>query len=201
MGTVTTMKEASDTSDGHLCADEIMAAFAALSAGDKLKLDGIEGVRRGGTRFSRGELIQETLCLVLLGKRKCPRGITLMAFLAKTMQSIASHDRDQQRLLVPLDAIAPQGESMSATSPVNKAVEDTAADEMRRLARSPETVEEILNLFNDDENAQFVLIAWADGCRGAALREATGLDQADVDYAAKRIRGRMRKLYPNGWTG
>ncbi len=52
--------------------------------------------------------------------------------------------------------------------------------------------------FEDDPEAQLVLMGWAEGLRGAPLREATGLDQARLDYAAKRIRTRMRKLYPQG---
>lgn len=77
---------------------------------------------------------------------------------------------------------------------------DQAADAAMADLHSRETVEAIFNIFDGDEKAQLVVMAWADGCRGAALREATGLDQAAVDYAAKRIRKKMKALYPNGWT-
>jgi hypothetical protein len=60
-------------------------------------------------------------------------------------------------------------------------------------------VQAIYDHFDDDPDAQLVLMGWADGLRGGALREATDLDQAALDYAAKRIRSRMRALYPEGW--
>ena len=68
-----------------------------------------------------------------------------------------------------------------------------------RVAHSVETVGAIIALFDGDEAAQFVIIAWSDGLRGAELRAETGLDQSGVDYAAKRIRKKMREKYPEGW--
>jgi hypothetical protein len=58
-------------------------------------------------------------------------------------------------------------------------------------------VQAIHGCFNDDSEAQLVI--WQDGLRGAELREATSLDQGQLDYAIRRIRTRMRKAYPEGW--
>lgn len=195
MDDVTTAKQASPTPDAHLWADEVVAAFALLSPTDKLKLDAIEGIKRKGTGFGRGQLLHEAFCLAALGKRRCPRDVPLMAFLVQTMRSLASHERERRRGIEPLDDVPPDvltGACQPAEAP--------AADLMERLAHSRETVETIFNLFDGDEKAQLVVLAWADGCRGAALREATGLDQAGIDYAAKRIRKKMRALYPHGWA-
>jgi DNA-directed RNA polymerase specialized sigma24 family protein len=200
MGMGIGMKEAPDSSGENLSAEEIGAAFGSLSAGDKLKLEAIEAIKRSGTRFKSGQLIHEAVCQAILGERKCPRGIAVMAFLVQTMRSIASHERERQRRFVPLVAVPREGEAGSAGPALSRTAESVAVREVERLAQSAETDETNLNMFDGDEKAQLVLMAWADGYRGKDLREVTGLDQAAVDYAAKRIRGKMRKLYPNGWT-
>jgi hypothetical protein len=200
MDDVTAAKQASATPNTHLCAVEVFAAFAALSADDKLKLDAIERIKRWGTGFGRGQLLHEAFCQVVLGERRCPRDVPLMAFLVQTMRSLASHERARQRRTASMDAVAREGSVITVGTAVSETVEAAAADLGQRLAHSRETVEAIISLFDGDEKAQLVIMGWADGCRGAALREATGLDQAAIDYAAKRIRKTMKALYPNGWT-
>lgn len=122
-----------------------------------------------------------------------------MAFLVKVMQSIAYHERTKNRRYrssakldeTSLDAEPAQGNPVAtASSPEHDLLSKEEA----------EAVEAIFGHFEDDEEAQLVLMGWADGLHGRELREATGLDQAGLDYARKRIRSRMRKLYPDGWT-
>jgi hypothetical protein len=181
-----------------LSADEIGMAFNGLSANDKLKLHAIETVYRGGTGFGQSELLQETVCRAIVGDRHCPRSVPLMAFLVETMRSVAHHDRNKRRRSAPLAVVPRHGGSVDGPpdcpsnqlTPEEHLIEQQAAD----------TVSTIHDGFADDPEAQLVLMGWADGLRGKALREATDLDQAALDYAGKRIRNRMRKLYPNGWT-
>jgi DNA-directed RNA polymerase specialized sigma24 family protein len=195
MGNVTATNQESPTPDAHLCADEVVAAFDSLSPDDKLKLGAIEGIKRRETGFGRGQLLHEAFCQVVLGKRRCPRDVPLMAFLVQTMRSLASHDRERRRKIGSLDAVPREGLAMPAATSANQTPEAAAAN-----VHSRDIVEAIFNIFDGDEKAQLVVMAWAEGCRGAALREATDLNQAGVDYAAKRIRKKMKALYPNGWT-
>jgi DNA-directed RNA polymerase specialized sigma24 family protein len=171
-----------------LGADEIIDAFEAISPDDKLKLAAIEAIRRRGTGFAAGELIHEAVCRALTGARNCPRDVPFMAFLAETLRSIASHDRKQRR----------RSESLATdsrdTDPHAPSPED---DLMQKQAAA--AVQAIHGCFDDDPEAQLVLLGLQDGLRGAALREATGLDQGQLDYAIKRIRTKMRKTYPQGW--
>lgn len=178
----------------YLSGVEIGAAFAALSPSDKLKLGVIDDMMRGGTGLGKGDLVQEAILRALDGSRNCPRDVSLMAFLVKSMQSIAGHERTKQRRLVSLTDVA---------ETIDASVVDPAA-----AARSPEddlvekqsaaAVQAIYAAFSDDPEAQLVLMGWTEELRGAALREATGLDQGQLDYAIRRIRARMRKLYPEG---
>jgi DNA-directed RNA polymerase specialized sigma24 family protein len=176
--------------DDFLGADEIIDAFEALSADDKLKLDAIEAIRRRGTRFGRGELLHEAVCRALVGERNCPRGLAFMAFLAMTMRSIASHDRKQRRRMESVGAAALDADP-TATVP--------SPEDQLMQKRDTAAVQAIHGCFNDDSEAQLVILGWQDGLRGAELREATGLDQGQLDYAIRRIRTRMRKAYPEGW--
>ena len=181
-----------------LSADEFIGALNTLAPDEKLALDAIEGIRRRGTAFGEGELIHEAVCRALMGSRTCPRNVPLMAFLAETMRSIAGHDRKQRRRLCPIgepgqpgeDGDGPRGEPAAATPSPEE-------DLLRK--EEAEAVQAIFGDFDDDEEAQLVLIGWQDDLRGAELREATGLNQTQLDYAIRRIRTRMRRKYPQGW--
>lgn len=201
MGTVGTSTEASGSPDEHLCPEDFNAKLAALSSTDKLKLAAIEDHLRRGTGMKPGDLQHEVVCRVWLGKRKCPVGVAVMAFFINAMKSIASHERARRKKQVPLHAVAREGQMAPAATAMASDAEAAAQLVLDRAAHSIETVDEIVAFFDGDEAAQFVIMAWSDGLRGTALRAETGLDQNAVDYAAKRIRKKMREKYPEGWIG
>lgn len=187
------------TAEGDcLSREELITAYGRLSAADKLKLDQIEAIRRGGTGFEPGELLHRALCSGVLGERHCPRSLPLIVFLAQAMRSMASHERERLSKLVSLHEVPREGQSDAC--PVLKQVDALAVVEMERKTRSAEVIDEILAIFKDDEKCQLILMGWIEGYRGEALRELTGLDQGGLDYAIRRIRSKMKKLYPNGWA-
>jgi DNA-directed RNA polymerase specialized sigma24 family protein len=191
-------EEAPVENGDNLSAEEIGAAFDALLPGDKLKLHAIETVFRGGTGFGPRDLIHESVCRALAGNRNCPRGIPFMAFVVETMRSVAHHDREKRHRTVPLSAVPRRRDEAEALP--DRASEQLTPEEHLIEREAEDTVTSIHGQFGDDPEAQLVLMGWADGLRGKTLREATGLNQAALDYAGKRVRNRMRKLYPNGWT-
>jgi DNA-directed RNA polymerase specialized sigma24 family protein len=177
---------------GDLRADEIVEALGALPPDDKLKLARIEAIRRRGTGFADGELLHEAVCRALNGERRCPRDVPVMAFVAMTMRSIASHDRLERRRVA-----SSGGDGQDAAGAARTAAPSPEDDLIQK--QDAAAVEAIHGFFADDQEAQLVLLGWQDGLRGAALREATGLDQGKLDYAIRRIRLRMAKAYPQGW--
>lgn len=193
MNSTTVVRDAPQKQDESLGVDEISAALDALSPDEKLKLAKVESIRRSGTEFGPGELIHETVCRALTGDRKCPRETPFIAFLAMTMRSIADHAR-RDRLRMAASPQATAGER----NPDGHAEPPTPEDSLLEK-ESAARVQLIHEHFEDDSEAQLVLMGWADGLRGKELREATALDQAALDYASKRIRMKMRKLYPDGW--
>jgi hypothetical protein len=196
MGKTSVMRDAGD--DDCLSAAEVAAALDALSRDDKLKLGAIEAIRRGGTGFGAVELLHEAVCRALTGERNCPRDVPFMAFLVETMRSIAHHERKRQRRSVSLTAEPHSGEPVEGNQADPPA---TGASPEDILAEKEDSaiVQAIHGHFEDDPGAQLLLIGWALGLRGVALREETGLDQGALDYAGKRIRIRMRTLHPQGW--
>jgi len=200
MGAVSGKTEATDPPGNYLSAEELIAAYDALSVADKFQLDRIEGVRRGGTSFKRGELLHKAMCGAIFGERRCPRDTPVVAFLAQTMRSLASHERERLARSRPLHEVPREGEATPAPTAVTKAVDAIAIAELERMTRSADTVDSLLALFADDETAQLILLGWVDNCRGKALRDLTGLDQSALDYKIRCIKIKVRKHYPNGWT-
>jgi DNA-directed RNA polymerase specialized sigma24 family protein len=176
-----------------LSAEDLIAAFEGLSPDDKLKLAAIEAIKTGGTRFGRGELVHEAVCRALTGDRNCPRDVPFMAFLVETMRSISHHDRAQRRRTKTL-----VGEGSTDSNAGSPATGPSPEDDLMEKQEAA-AVQAIHRVFDDDPEAQLILMGWQDELRGAALRDATGLDQGQIDYASKRIRTKMKKTYPNGW--
>jgi hypothetical protein len=199
MAVVSVPKEASEQSDDFLSPDEVLTALAAFSAAEKLRLSGIEGIRRRGTGYARGALLAEAMSRVCLGKRRCPRNVSVPAFIAQTMRSIAFHDRETRKADAAL-YLEPKAFADANESGTTPALDRAASQQAIRSTSSVENVNEIYHHFDGDEEAKLVILAWSQGLRGLELRNETGLDQAAIDYAAKRIRKKMRKLYPEGYV-
>lgn len=199
MSTGKQAQEASDPSDEYLCPEDVMAAAKALPEADKIKLDAIESVMRRNTGFREGELLHEVFCRVWLGKRRCPRKTPVIAFLIEAMKSISGHDREARKKTRTLSAVPREGAALVPATEIALDVEQAMQKTLVREARGVETIDDILELFDDDDEAQYLIMGWADGKRGADLYEATGLDRAGCERVAKRIRKKMRSLYPDGY--
>jgi DNA-directed RNA polymerase specialized sigma24 family protein len=180
-----------------LDAEEFCAAFDGLSAADKLKLGEIERVYLRGTDLKQGDLLHEALCAAILGDRKCPRRVPVMAFIIQTMRSMASHRREKHaREIADGGAAQEKAEASAAVTFASSAVDP---EETLVEREAVDTVDAIYASFEGDERAQSVILGWSAGYRGKELRDYVGLDQAGLDYAIKRIRRTMTKRYPHGW--
>ena len=176
-----------------LDSEGISEALDSLSAENRLKLREIERVALRGTDLSPGDLLHEALCAAIMGDRKCPRRVPLMAFIVQTMRSIASHHREKH-----LRESADGGTSQE-TQGAQPMFSGAVLDPEQVLIESENTVAAIHDSFDGDEQAQLVILGWSEGYRGKELRDFVGVDQTALDYAIKRIRRTMTKRYPNGW--
>ncbi|MDP2374402.1 sigma-70 family RNA polymerase sigma factor [Reyranella sp.] len=168
--------------------DEVRTAIDHLTADEMLKLHLIERRLLGGTGMSKGDLVHEAICKALLGARQWPRNEPVMACIVMTMKSLASHARDTER-----SAQEAEPEVALMTPPVTPTPDASLAQSDRKAA-----IEAINAALTGDEEAQLVLLGWADSLRGKPLRDLVGCDQAALDYAIKRVRQKAMILYPDG---
>jgi DNA-directed RNA polymerase specialized sigma24 family protein len=165
-----------------------------LSADDKIRLRLIERRRRSGTDFRQGELYHEAVCRALIGKRRCPVGLPLIAFIAQTMRSLASHRRAQLKRARLVTKNGQNGD-MSGQHPLtNQHNPEVALIEQE----DTDVVAAIYECLDGDDEAQLVIMALADGKKGKELRDELGIDQATYDYAMRRIKKAVKKKFPEG---
>ena len=181
----------------HLSPEEVWAAVDSLSDDDKLRLGRIDKRHRGGTDFAEGGLVHDAICAAIEGTRKCPRDTVVIAFLAQTMRSFASHRRKELKKQVSLTIARDGGHDDGNQRDWPSG--DPNPEEQLIDKDSVDVVAAIHNVFKDDEQAMLVLLGWADDMKGKDLREFANVDQAGLDYIIKRIRRVMSKRYPTGW--
>jgi len=180
--------------DEHLAPEEVLKKLESLSAEDKIRLRLIERRRRSGTDFPEGHLYRETICLALPGNRKCPRDVPLIAFLFQTMRSLASHRRAQLKRQESTSKTNREGHASELQIPTDQHNPETALIERE----DTDIVTAIYECLAGDDEAQFVIMALADGKKGKELRDEIGIDQAAYDYAMRRIRKALAKKFPKG---
>jgi DNA-directed RNA polymerase specialized sigma24 family protein len=187
--------ELSEPERRHLAPEEVLEWLDLLSSEDKRRLKLIELRRLSGTDFKEGLLYQEAVCQVLLGERRCPRGVLFVAFLAQSMRSIASHRRKELARQVPITKVDGSGNLIDL--PI--AADQLDPEEMLIEREAGDVVAEIYKLLEGDDEAQLTVLAIVDGKKGKELRNELGVDQPGYDYIMKRIRRALAKKYPNGW--
>ena len=181
-----------------LSPEEFGAAYRDVSRDDRKKL--IVTAKRlcGGTTLQPSELFNEAICRTLLGKRVCGRDLNIVAYLVGVMQSLVSHERDKQKRSVSTGDAEEVDAHMRARlgeKPRSGSAEDAIIDAQERAR----IIGEVFEMFRDQPEELAVLEALRDGLAGNALRERTGLNQGDLDYAKKRIRKALSLRYPKGW--
>jgi hypothetical protein len=153
---------------------EIKSALRGLTAGDQTAL--MKAARHWAKLrripFDPDDLIQETICRVLDGRRPWPRDRRAIEFLTGVIKSIAwewkgLHDEEIE-------------------------LGDGGAEERGLLATID--LKRIIALFDDDPIAQKMLMLMADGTRGEDIARAVGLSPTEYESKRKKIRRRIEKL-------
>lgn len=182
---------------------EIRVALDGLTTLDWLRLGRVDRRYRGGTDFRDGDLLQEAFCRAIDGKRKCPRGVSVVKFLAEAMRSIAGHRRAQMPDEVAFEASPPTatGEPTEGLAPAD--VLSMPGDDPESILARAEgdgAIGEITALFPGDGEAELVITALALGLKGAELYEETGLAPNRVHYVIRKIRNETERRFPGRWT-
>jgi DNA-directed RNA polymerase specialized sigma24 family protein len=170
----------------------VVEKLDAIIDDDHRRLRLIERRRRGGTDFRENELYSEAVCQAVVGERRCPKGVSFVAFLAQSMRSIASHRREA---LARTDSLTEGGGTAERQVPSDAL--DPEALFMEK--QSEDTIKAIYEALEGDEEAQLAVIAISGPNKGKALRDEIGVDQAGYDYIMKRIRRTLAKKLPDGF--
>lgn len=164
---------------GRLNYQEVQDRLARMSAADLRRAERIaDFLARGLVGLSGEDLLQEACVKLLSGERRFPRDVYPLKVLKSAMHSEASNARKGARAS-PIDARVPvPDDGPDRRSPE---VELLASEQFRALVAT----------CSGDPDAERVVLAWADGLRGAEAQEATGLAGKTFDAARKRA---TRKL-------
>lgn len=145
------------------------------------------------------ELAQEALCRSIAGTRRCPRGVSVVRFVAEAIRSIA-HD-ELQKVENRRDEVSVHDETIENTGAIiPREPGPTAEENMISSAQTRRTENQLLELFNGDDEAQLIVLGILTGTEGAELREVTGLDQTDFNSKRRFVRRKINNAIANGLT-
>ena len=166
---------------GRLNFQEVQNALAQLSDADLRRAERIADFLARGLLSIKGEdLLQEVYVKLLSGERRFPRDVPPLKVLKSAMHSEASNARKGARNS-PVDHRVAIELVVDAADRRSPDVELLASEQFRALIAT----------CSGDPNAELVIMAWADGLKGADAQQATGLESKAFDAARKRA---TRKL-------
>ena len=170
---------------------EVDAVFIGMTAADWRRAEHMASFAARGVPGKSGEdMLQDALEQFLAGRRRFPRGRHPLVVLKTAMRSNASNARKAERRSPIENNVSVTGHSMET----DDLVPTTEGSDRRTPLAELEAKELLEAIFSDlaeDADALMVAMAWAEGLRGAAAIETTGLTGHQYDAARKRL---LRKL-------
>lgn len=177
--------------DDYATPDEAIDALERLDAGEHRRLERLARNRSWGLRHRGWEDILNTAIeRVLAGTRRWRRRVSLVAFLAETMRSVADEYRDQEsrnRSVAESDLLASEGNVQVSIFERVASGEGTPEEEL--IAK--ETLARIENLFADDAEGLGIVMARAEGYDPAETQSLLDLTSTQYDSGLKRVRRRL----------
>ena len=180
--------------------EEMRQAIEGLTTVELVRLRKAGRIYAVGLACDADDLLGEAVARAVAGSRRCRRDMAIVPFLVGAMRSIASKTRrsaEREGEVVSLDATGTDGRPVVAPPVSHEPDAETLwlreEDMNLRIAALEE-------LFADDDDA--LLMIWAD------LEETPKEEikmQHDIDdkaYATirRRIRRKIERRFPNGWT-
>lgn len=172
--------------------------ISCLSTADVLRLLKVGRVFALGTRLDPDDLFQEALTRVLDERRRCPPGVDPVVFVANAMRSIADADRKaiQREQAALAEAELTEERPASGKTPPPEVILTDA----ERQAACKKAVDDLFGLFADDEEAQTLLLGDLYGHSADEIRQMNDMDETEYATVRRRMRRKMNRAYPKGWT-
>jgi len=178
----------------HLSVDEVRETIRRLGKGDAAK------IRKAARWFERrcgmpaDDLMQEAFVRMLGRSRRVPRGLDLVAVVLQVIRSIASGERDAfakgQREVRSISN-GSDGPEMVDSSPSPECMVLSAHDGGQILTT-------IDHLIEDDEQLQLLVEGLCDGMMGEELEQLLEVDTNGLATIRKRLKRRLRSVFPKG---
>jgi DNA-directed RNA polymerase specialized sigma24 family protein len=127
------------------------------------------------------DLLQEAFTRILVGTRRRPEAVNMLAFVSGVMLSLRSEHR--RRALQGLDT-----DKQRTLQRLEEAALADPAPGPERLLSGQQELTTILRLFAGDERAQQILLGLGDGLTAEQIRAAAGMSRTDYDSTRKRMR-------------
>ncbi len=166
---------------------ETVLALNLVSEFDLLRLKAIARLHARGLPpdVSWEDLLQEALTRVIVGSRRQPEGITMVAFVAGVIRSLKSeHWRRAMSQSGGQEALRIDAASDDFR---DVALHDPAPSAERSLSARQELAA-IKQLFADDSVALRIIAGLGEGLAAEQIRVATGISKTVYDAARKRMR-------------
>jgi len=182
-----------------LTAQEVQEALAALTVADLLRLERAAVTYAVGIGVEARDVVNEAIRRALDGTRKCPKDLPFLNFLVGAMRSMAWAARESGKE-------APVIESMSSTLDDSelltelRSTDRNAEEALLACEDSQKRLKALEALFQDDEDAQLVLLGDLEGMDAAEIRALGGWDEGAFATIRRRMRRRINAAFPKGWA-
>lgn len=195
----------------YATAEEIGEAIESLTEAELGRIHRAAQYALFGTEYTDpdellGEAVQRTLDGVgVPGGRHWPKDVHFVAYIIRTMQSIADGSSNSvvQTSTASLEAMAGgEGnaelalaqEGFSSPDVVEQALEvEEAAERQSRAAADAALIEAH---FANDDQIQFLIMGDKDDMKAADIRAISGMNQTEYDSARRRFRRGLNTLMP-----
>lgn len=204
-----TVKRLPDSADAT--AEEVCEAIESLSEAELGRIHRAAQYALFGTEYTDplellGEAVQRTLEGVgVKGGRHWPRGVHFVAYIIRTMQSIADGSSVSvvQTRTAHLEAMAgDEGSAELALAQAGFSFADVVQQALdieettERLSRAAADAALIEAHFANDEEIQYLIMGDKDDLKPAEIRAASGMNQTQYDTARRRFRRGLNTLMP-----
>ena len=176
--------------DEYLTNLEITNLIRGLSPADILRLGQIAKKYVYRSLMDADEILSEAIVVTASGQRKVPRNVPFVAFLAETMKSIASNEvRKIRKKVTPIN-------DDPENDPILNIADKNIHIEYEIVAN--QEIERIYELFKNDEDITFLLMAKYDGLSPDEICEMGNWDRTKYNTVQKRLRRGLNQRFPNG---
>lgn len=164
---------------------EFIAALNALTPAELLRLGKKAAYRAMGTGMEGDDLLHEAVVRTLdEDGRTCPAGVPVSIYLDNAMRSIAGGERKKYAQRTPV------GDGHDEGSPVGKLPDKSPSPAVAALDRVEfeQVITRINHLFEDDSQAQAIVIGDMEGWSPEEIKELEPMDDKQYATARRRVR-------------